>query len=213
MIEIKDISGKVKFSTPINVGAKGRFMLMKEDYITIPFSTDIPVDLKRGDYVDLRGVFDDALGGKLAKVYKYLTLQNPSVIPGKYSYELRFDAYYYEWNTKIFKFTPESHGQEAGWNLTAPLDIHLGLFLRNLKANGYTYNGVDYIFDIDSTVENKAFLMTYDNIHLLDALFSMASKDKWNCDCWITDNVIHFGRCESPGIRDRRGELDWRRGQ
>ncbi|MDB9001137.1 hypothetical protein PN653_11495 [Parabacteroides distasonis] len=196
MIEIKDISGKVKFSTPINVGAKGRFMLMKEDYITIPFSTDIPVDLKRGDYVDLRGVFDDALGGKLAKVYKYLTLQNPSVIPGKYSYELRFDAYYYEWNTKIFKFTPESHGQEAGWNLTAPLDIHLGLFLRNLKANGYTYNGVDYIFDIDSTVENKAFLMTYDNIHLLDALFSMASKDKWNCDCWITDNVIHFGRCE-----------------
>lgn len=69
MIEIKDISGKVKFSTPINVGAKGRFMLMKEDYITIPFSTDIPVDLKRGDYVDLRGVFDDALGGKLAKVY------------------------------------------------------------------------------------------------------------------------------------------------
>ena len=196
MIEIKDISGKVKFSTPINVGAKGRFMLMKEDYITIPFSTDIPVDLKRGDYVDLRGVFDDALGGKLAKVYKYLTLQNPSVIPGKYSYELRFDAYYYEWNTKIFKFTPESHGQEAGWNLTAPLNIHLGLFLRNLKANGYTYNGVDYIFDIDSTVENKAFLMTYDNIHLLDALFSMASKDKWNCDCWITDNVIHFGRCE-----------------
>ena len=196
MIDIKDISGKVKFSTPINVGAKGRFMLMKEDYITIPFSTDIPVDLKRGDYVDLRGVFDDALGGKLAKVYKYLTLQNPSVIPGKYSYELRFDAYYYEWNTKIFKFTPESHGQEAGWNLTAPLDIHLGLFLRNLKANGYTYNGVDYIFDIDSTVENKAFLMTYDNIHLLDALFSMASKDKWNCDCWITDNIIHFGRCE-----------------
>ena len=71
MIEIKDISGKVKFSTPINVGAKGRFMLMKEDYITIPFSTDIPVDLKRGDYVDLRGVIDDALGGKLAKVYKY----------------------------------------------------------------------------------------------------------------------------------------------
>lgn len=172
------------------------FTLMKEDYIVLPFSTDTPVDFKRGDYVDLRGVLDDALGGKLAKVYKYLTLQNPSAIPGKYSYELRFDAYYYEWNTKIFKFTPESHGQEAGWNLTAPLDVHLGLFLRNLKANGYTYNGVDYIFDIDSTVENKAFLMTYDNIHLLDALFSMASKDKWNCDCWITDNVIHFGRCE-----------------
>ena len=79
MIDIKDISGNIRFSTPINQGSKRKFLLMKEDYITIPFSTDIPVDLKRGDYVDLRGVFDDALGGKLAKVYKYLTLQNPSV--------------------------------------------------------------------------------------------------------------------------------------
>lgn len=169
---------------------------MKEDYITLPFSVETPIDFKPGDYVDMRGVLDDALGGKLSKVYKYLSLQKPNVVPGKYDYELRLDAYYYEWNTKIFKYTPENHGQEAGWNLTATLDTQLGVFLRNLKANGYTYNGVDYDFDIDNTVENKAVLMSYDNIHLLDALFSMAAEDKWNCDCWITDNIIHFGRCE-----------------
>lgn len=132
----------------------------------------------------------------MSKVYKYLSLQKPNVAPGKYDYELRLDAYYYEWNTKIFKYTPENHGQEAGWNLTATLDTQLGVFLRNLKANGYTYNGIDYDFDIDNTVENKAVLMSYDNIHLLDALFSMAAEDKWNCDCWITENIIHFGRCE-----------------
>ena len=196
MIEIKDILGNTRFSTPINRGAKGRFTLMKEDYITLPFSVETPIDFKPGDYVDMRGVLDDALGGKLSKVYKYLSLQKPNVVPGKYDYELRLDAYYYEWNTKIFKYTPENHGQEAGWNLTATLDTQLGVFLRNLKANGYTYNGVDYDFEIDSTVENKAMLMSYDNIHLLDALYSMAAKDKWNCDCWITDNIIHFGRCE-----------------
>lgn len=196
MIEIKDILGNTRFSTPINRGAKGRFTLMKEDYITLPFSVETPIDFKPGDYVDMRGVLDDALGGKLSKVYKYLSLQKPNVVPGKYDYELRLDAYYYEWNTKIFKYTPENHGQEAGWNLTATLDTQLGVFLRNLKANGYTYNGVDYDFDIDNTVENKAVLMSYDNIHLLDALFSMAAEDKWNCDCWITDNIIHFGRCE-----------------
>lgn len=196
MIEIKDISGNTRFSTPINRGAKGRFTLMKEDYITLPFSVETPIDFKPGDYVDMRGVLDDALGGKLSKVYKYLSLQKPNVVPGKYDYELRLDAYYYEWNTKIFKYTPENHGQEAGWNLTATLDTQLGVFLRNLKANGYTYNGVDYDFDIDNTVENKAVLMSYDNIHLLDALFSMAAEDKWNCDCWITENIIHFGRCE-----------------
>lgn len=169
---------------------------MKEDYITLPFSVETPIDFKPGDYVDMRGVLDDALGGKLSKVYKYLSLQKPNVAPGKYDYELRLDAYYYEWNTKIFKYTPENHGQEAGWNLTATLDTQLGVFLRNLKANGYTYNGIDYDFDIDNTVENKAVLMSYDNIHLLDALFSMAAEDKWNCDCWITENIIHFGRCE-----------------
>ena len=196
MIEIKDISGNTRFSTPMNRGAKGRFSLMKEDYITLPFSVETPIDFKQGDYVDMRGVLDDALGGKLSKVYKYLSLQKPNVAPGKYDYELRLDAYYYEWNTKIFKYTPENHGQEAGWNLTATLDTQLGVFLRNLKANGYTYNGIDYDFDIDNTVENKAVLMSYDNIHLLDALFSMAAEDKWNCDCWITENIIHFGRCE-----------------
>lgn len=196
MIEIKDISGNTRFSTPINRGAKGRFTLMKEDYITLPFSVETPIDFKPGDYVDMSGVLDDALGGKLSKVYKYLSLQKPNVAPGKYDYELRLDAYYYEWNTKIFKYTPENHGQEAGWNLTATLDTQLGVFLRNLKANGYTYNGIDYDFDIDNTVENKAVLMSYNNIHLLDALFSMAAEDKWNCDCWITENIIHFGRCE-----------------
>ena len=25
---------------------------------------------------------------------------------------------------------------------------------------------------------------------------SVTAQDKWNCDCWITDNVIHFGRNE-----------------
>lgn len=103
MIEIKDISGNTRFSTPINRGAKGRFTLMKEDYITLPFSVETPIDFKPGDYVDMRGVLDDALGGKLSKVYKYLSLQKPNVAPGKYDYELRLDAYYYEWNTKIFK--------------------------------------------------------------------------------------------------------------
>ena len=48
--------------------------------------------------------------------------------------------------------------------------------------------------------------MTYDNMNLLDALFSMAGEDKWNCDCWITDNVIHFGRNEfGDAVKIERG--------
>lgn len=198
MIDIKDISGKTRFSTPINKGAKGKFTLMKEDYIVLPFSVPEPIYFKLGDYVDLSGVLDDSLGGLLSKVYEVTDLQKPSfnASTGGYDYELKLDAYYWKWKNKIFKYTPEHAGYEASWSLTAALDVQLGVFLRNLKALGYTYKGTDFTFDIDSTVENKAVAMTYDNMSLLDALFSMAGKDKWNCDCWITDNVIHFGRNE-----------------
>ena len=198
MVDIKDISGKTRFSTPINAGAKGRFTLMKEDYIILPFSVPDPVYFKLGDYVDLSGVLDESLGGLLSKVYEIVDLQKPAfnASTGGYDYELRMDAYYRKWKNKIFKYTPEHAGHEASWSLTAPLDVQLGVFLRNLKALGYTYKGKEFEFSIDSTVENKAVAMRYDNMNLLDALFSMADKEKWDCDCWITDNIIHFGRNE-----------------
>ena len=197
-IEIKSISGQVRFSTPINKGAKGKFTLMKDDYIVLPFSTLSPIPFKLGDYVDLSGILDESLGGKLAKIYEIVDLQKPTYnqSTGGYDYQLRLDAYYWKWKNKIFKYTPEHAGSEASWSLTATLDVQLDVFLRNLKALGYTYRGIDFTFSIDDTVENKAVAMTYDNMNLLDALFSMAGEDKWDCDCWITDNVIHFGRNE-----------------
>lgn len=208
MIEIKDISGKTRFSTSINKGAKGKFTLMKEDYIILPFSVPTPIPFKLGDYVDLSGVLDESLGGKLAKIYEITDLQKPTynTSTGGYDYELQMNAYYWKWKNKIFKYTPEHAGSEASWSLTAALDVQLGVFLRNLKALGYTYRGTDFTFSIDDSVENKAVAMTYDNINLLDALFSMAGEDKWNCDCWITDNVIHFGRNEfGDAVKIERG--------
>ncbi len=208
MIEIKDISGKTRLSIPINKGAKGKFTLMKEDYIILPFSVAKPVQFKLGDYVDLSGVLDESLGGELAKIYEITDLQKPTynTSTGGYDYNLQMNAYYWKWKNKIFKYTPEHAGNEASWSLTAALDVQLGVFLRNLKALGYTYRGTDFIFSIDDTVENKAVAMTYDNMNLLDALFSMAGEDKWNCDCWITDNVIHFGRNEfGDAVKIERG--------
>ena len=194
MIDIKDIQGNTCFSTGINPGAKGKFSLMKEDYVVLPFNTLSPVDFQVGDYVDLRGVLDASMGGKLAKIYQIVDIPYPTYKNGRYSYELRFDAYYFKWKTKIFKYTPEYGGLEASWSLTASLDVQMGVFLRNLKALGYTYGGKDFTFSIDSSVENSSKLMTYENMNLIDAMFSMA--EKWGCDCWVTDHVINFGRCE-----------------
>lgn len=185
-IDIKDISGAIQLTTLINEGCKRKFTLMKEDYIMLKFSLENPIYFKLGSYVECNfGLFE------------VCDLQKPAFNTNTagYDYELRLDAYYWKWKNKIFKYTPETAGQEASWNLTAPLDVQAGIVLRNLKALGYTYKGQDFVFSIDSTVENKALLMTYDNINILDACFSMAKK--WDCECWVTENIIHFGRCES----------------
>lgn len=197
-IDIKSSAGKTLLSVILNIGAKGYYSLMQHDYIVLPFKLCTPIDFKIGSYVDLRGVFDDALGGKLAKMYYITDKQNPTynTSTGAYEYQLRLNAYYWLWNNFIFKYTPENAAGEASWSLTAPLDVQMGVFLRNLSALGFTYNGTPYEVEIDDTVENKAVAMTYDNMHLLDALFSMGSKDNWDCDVWVTENVIHFGRCE-----------------
>lgn len=190
-IDIKDISGAILLTTLINEGCKRKFTLMKEDYIMLKFSLENPIYFKLGSYVEcnfgLFGVCD---------------LQKPAFNTNTagYDYELRLDAYYWKWKNKIFKYTPETTGQEASWNLTAPLDVQAGIVLRNLKALGYTYKGQDFVFSIDSTVENKSQLMSYDNINILDACFEMAKK--WDCECWVTENIIHFGRCESGDAVD-----------
>lgn len=190
-IDIKDISGAIQLTTLINEGCKRKFTLMKEDYIMLKFSLENPIYFKLGSYVECNfGLFE------------MCDLQKPAFNTNTagYDYELRLDAYYWKWKNKIFKYTPETTGQEASWNLTAPLDVQAGIVLRNLKALGYTYKGQDFVFSIDSTVENKSQLMSYDNINILDACFEMAKK--WDCECWVTENIIHFGRCESGDAVD-----------
>ena len=191
LIDIKNMSGNILLATFPDEGCKRKFTLMKEDYILLKFSLENPISFRHGDYVECDfGLFE------------VCDLQDPvfNTDTAGYDYELQLDAYYWKWKNKIFKFTPETAGQEASWNLTASLDVQAGIVLRNLKALGYTYKGKDFVFSIDSTVEDKALLMTYNNINILDACFSMAKK--WDCECWITENIIHFGRCESGDAVD-----------
>lgn len=186
IVDIKDISGHTRFSTIVNKGSKRKFTLMKEDYISLNFNIPEPIQFKLGDYVE------DSRFGKFELCDLYKPIYNAE--NGGYDYELRLDAYYWKWKNKIFKFTPETPGQEASWNLTDSLDVQMSIFLKNLESLGYTYGGTAYEFTIDSSVENKALLMSYENINMLDALSQMA--DTWDCEWWVENNQIRFGRCE-----------------
>lgn len=196
-VDIKDISGNIRFSTPIKEGAKRRFLLMQEDYITLLFSLSNPVYFKLGDYVDNElGIFE------LVDLYK----PTYNTTTGEYDYELRLDAYYWKWKNKKFFYTPETTGREAAWNLTATLDTHLNVFLDNLKALGYKFRDLDFTWDIDSTVENTSKLVPYDNVNLIDALTQMA--ETWECEWWIENHKICFGRCEySSPVDFKAGDL------
>ena len=185
-VTIKDKQGNALLTVPAGIGSKRRFQLMTEDYVMLKFSLLQPVALSLGDGID-----DPAIGlFELADPYKPAY----NAATGGYDYELRLDAYYWKWKNKKFFYLPEEAGREAAWNLTATLDVHLGVFLRNLAALGYDYKGTPFSYSIDDTVERTAKLVSYKGTNLIDALNMMA--ETWECEWWVTDSVIHFGRCE-----------------
>lgn len=197
IVDIRDILGNIRFSTPINKGSKRKFQLMKEDYITLKFSLDHPIYFQLGDGVDNElGIFE------LIDLYK--PVYNNTT--GGYDYELRLDAYYWKWKNKKFFYTPQTSGREASWNLTATLDKHLDVLLDNLKVLGYKFRENDFIFEIGDSVEYAAKLVSYDNVNLIDALTQMA--ETWECEWWVDNHKICFGRCEfSSPVDFKVGDL------
>lgn len=186
MIEIKDNNEVLVLSTPIGVGSKRKFELMKDDYITLKFSLLYPVRFKLGCHVECEfGRFE------------IIEEQKPSFnnSTGGFDYELKMEASYMKWKNKVFKYTPETGGNEAAWDLTAQLSYHLDIFLRNLKAWGFQFNGEDYEYEIDNDVNVDALVMHYSNTNLIDALTSLAKAA--NCEWWIEGKKIRFGRCEN----------------
>lgn len=188
MITIYDSKGTKILDTPINEGCKRRITLMKEDFINVRFSLDEPVSIGIGAYTEIEGV----------GLFVITDVQRPTLNQdtGGYDYDLQFNAHYWRWKNKIFFYTPQAASREAEWSLTATLDVHLDVFLRNLSALGYKYKGRDYVVSIDSTVEVAPKLVSYNCTSLLDALSLMA--ETWECEYWVTENIIHFGRCERP---------------
>lgn len=197
-VNIYTAQGDLKVTIGINNGAKGKFTLGKEDYVTLPFTSDIPIHFNIGDYCDLAELYDvnEGMGDKFGKRYELLQNLAPNHNPntGGYEYELRMDAYYYKWQNKIFKYIPDTGGEETSWSLTAPLETHLAVLISNLDKLGYTYNGESFLLSKDGTVEDKAIALSYNNTNIIDALTMMAEALK--CEWWVSGKSICFGKRE-----------------
>lgn len=187
-IDIKDVHGLVRFSTPANEGSRRRFYLMKEDFVTLKFSTEHPVYFQLGDYCEIgEGLFE------------LVDLAYPSLnrSSGGYEYELRLDAPYWKWKHKIL-FYDRQGNKEASWSLTRTPDAHLSVILSNLASLGYTFKGEAYESAIDySVVEDKPIFLQYNNTNIIDALTMLAEACK--CEWWVEGNRVFLGKCELAG--------------
>lgn len=198
-IIIYTASGVERFRTAINEGAKRKMELMKEDYITLPFNVAHGIKFSMGDYCDIDlGDENGAINGR----YVLRTIQKPvyNAATGGYGYNLQFDAWYYDWANKKFKYSPSHGGMEASFSLTADLSTHMSVLLDNIKFHEFTYKGTAITVSIDLSTATEAAsvkLISYDKLNLIDALTRIA--ETFDCEWWITNNVIQLGRCHLGG--------------
>lgn len=180
------------YSAPLNEGSLVHRELMGDHYILLVFNTAEPQYFRLGDYCETDY-------GRFELVDLYEPEYDPE--KGGYKYNLRLDAYYMKWKNKIIKFIPSNQQSEMSFTLTRDLDGQMELFMSNLaylgtKDSSYLFNGsTAFTYDIDyAHVSHKMMPVTYDSISLIEALNRYA--EQWECEWWVTDNCIHFGRCE-----------------
>ena len=181
------------YTIPVGSGSTYTWKKQEEEYITINFSSDSVLALKKGFYAEIEDL------GRF-EVVDFPTPTKASKDIG-YVYELRLDRPWYKFKNRIIFFRRGSvNGMEAKWSLTDTLEAHAGILTDNLSKIGYTYGGKDYIVYIHEDVEkrNEAKLIAYDSTTLLSALDSIA--ETFDTEWWIEENTIHFGRCEQNQI-------------
>jgi hypothetical protein len=175
----------------IHVGSGSTYTWKKqeEEFITVNFSSDSVLALKKGFYTNI-----ESLGR-----FEVVNLPTPTKASKDigYDYELRLDRPWYKFKNRIIFFRRGSvNGKEAKWSLTDTLQAHAGILTDNLANIGYTYAGKEYLVYIHDDVEkrNEAKLIAYDSTTLLSALDKIA--EAFDTEWWIAENTIHFGRCE-----------------
>lgn len=183
-IDIISVGGTTN-TVVIGQGSVRHYELMSSDYVRLVFSTDKKINIRIGDHIVTKewGTF-------------YITkLQRPTYnkSTGGFDYDLQFDAPYYLWNNRLYKYDPKNNRNEASWSLTDNLKNHMEVFLRSLSYYGWTYTVDAASYSLEEA--QRTVYISFQNKYLLDALSQIA--ESFNLEYWITDNIIHFGKAGS----------------
>ena len=192
-VTIYDVTTRTaKYNALYEKGSIRRFLIMTEDYVKLVFNASKKIAFGLGDYINISGY------GR----FEITKVQRPRYNAQKacYEYALQFDAPYFKWNNKKYKFEPSTARNEITWSLTDNITNQMGVFLRNLKHHGWKFNGSDYTVDTSTMSEDeraKVLLVQFDDMFILDALTKIA--ETWGVEWWVTESIIHLGRADNGG--------------
>lgn len=200
---------KVRYKAPVTASAFVHYELMNSHYVKLSFHSAKAIGFRIGDFIELPN------WGR----FEIVEPVKPQYDGAEYTYEPQFEAYYRKWKNKKVRYIPESGFPEAYFTLTASILVHARIILRNLAYlvskdksylfnrnytstdkdtigdNNAVYGKTDFTIFVDSTVDvKKARNISYQNINILDAITQVAST--FECEWWVTENVIHFGECK-----------------
>lgn len=196
-IDIYDKTAKKVYSVPVGDSSTYTWKLMQEEYITIVFTTETLLKLKKGYYCDIGDDNDTTQAGALGR-FEIVTLPSPTASSkgNGYDYELRMDRPWAKWKNRIMFMSRGSVlGMESKWSLTDTIKNQCSLLTDNLTKCGFTYKGSAYHVAIHDGVDTeKSEVIEYDSTSIYDALTKIA--DAFDTEWWIEKDVIHFGRCE-----------------
>ena len=179
--DIHSINGN-SYTVVLESSSVRHLELMSKDYVRLVFSTDKKININVGDSVGIDSYGTFYITEPQKGTYNKTT--------GGYDYDLQFNAPYFLWKNKIYKFDPGKEGKnETTWSLTGNLEEHMAVFLENLKEYGYSYEVEDSIYKIESS--QRVVYIQFDKTSLFDALTQIAEKFSYE---WAVDGgLIYFG--------------------
>lgn len=194
-------AGDIRATVAVEKGSERVFNLQTDDYVTLKFKTLEPIYFAIGDYADLADMGRFVITDEVKPTINKTT--------GGLEYSLKMHAPYVAWKNKMsmLVYKREVDGvmtkyrREAEWNLTMDIESQAkAAILDNLEVLGITYLGEAYTVDVDDTVSKESQLITYSQKSIYDAMATIA--ETFDCEWWVTQNVVHFGKCEFGGAAD-----------
>ena len=185
-IDIKDISGQVRFSVPIKENSVFVEELMKSDYIQLSWNSDTGETIPAGSYIEYNG-----------EIYRLLEPYSPSMEnEAKYIYSPKFQSRIMAWDKQITPvYTYEQDGttvksREMDWTFTGSPADAMYIIKQAIK------NETGEIWNIELSSELPATISIQSQS---SSIFSVLNTIATECNTeWWADkktNTLYLSKC------------------